>query len=157
MAFYGYVMRLNLTAQTDCLLDAVPNTLVSDDANCAQFSHPNDSLGPEPIQLTLFSGKGKTPSSLLACWPAVTAMLTSYRLCQLWCHAFLLGFLATFGTGISDAQNEVDDNGQQQNDGQDRWTEAIVKPSLALDPYRSGSPMVREEGIYHGEHGDTGE
>lgn len=70
---------------------------------------------------------------------------------------FSLGFLATFGTGVRYAQNKVDDDGQQQDDGQDSWTEAIVKASLALDSYGFGPPMVGKQSIYHGEHGDAGE
>lgn len=58
---------------------------------------------------------------------------------------------------IGDPQHEVDDDGQQQNDGQDRGAEAVVEPGLPPHPYRPRPPVVREQGVHHGEHGDAGE
>lgn len=58
---------------------------------------------------------------------------------------------------VDNPQHKVDDHGQQQNDGQDRGSKAIIEARLAPHPYALGPPMIREQGVYHGQHGNTRE
>lgn len=59
--------------------------------------------------------------------------------------------------GVHDAQYKVDDDGEEQDNGQHRGAEAVVEAGLAADAYRLGAPVVGDEGVDHGEHGDAGE
>lgn len=58
---------------------------------------------------------------------------------------------------VHDAKDKVDNDGQQQDNGQDRGAEAVVKAGLATHAYRLGAPVVGRERVNHGEHGDAGE
>ena len=56
-----------------------------------------------------------------------------------------------------DPQDEIDDDGDQQQDGQDGGTKAIVEASLTPLPNALGSPMIGDERVDHRGHGDEGE
>src|ERR1041384_2718476 len=58
--------------------------------------------------------------------------------------------------GVCYPQDEVDDDSQQQNDGQEGRAEAVVKPGLAADADRFGTPVICYEGVNHGQHGNAG-
>ncbi len=58
---------------------------------------------------------------------------------------------------VHDAEDKVDNDSQQKDNGQDRGAEAVIKASLAPHAYRLGTPVVGDEGVDHGEHGDAGE
>ena len=58
---------------------------------------------------------------------------------------------------INNPQHKVDNNGQEEYDGQESRAEAVIETSLASHSNGFGPPMVCGEGIYHGEHGDSGE
>lgn len=58
---------------------------------------------------------------------------------------------------VRDPEDEVDDHGQEQDDGQEGRPEAVVEAGLAADAYRLRAPVVREQGVQHGGHGDDGE
>ena len=64
---------------------------------------------------------------------------------------------AALGAGVGDAEDEVDDDGEEEDDGEDGGAEAVVEAGLAADAYGLGAPVVREERVDHGEHGDAGE
>ena len=64
---------------------------------------------------------------------------------------------AALGTGVGDAEDEVDDDGEEEDDGEDGGAEAVVEAGLAPHAYGFRAPVVGEEGVDHGEHGDAGE
>lgn len=57
---------------------------------------------------------------------------------------------------LHDSQHEVDHHGKQQNDGQEGRAEAVVEARLASYANRFRSPVVRYQGVDHGEHGNAG-
>lgn len=59
--------------------------------------------------------------------------------------------------GVRYAEDKVDNDGQQQDDGQKGGTEAVVKAGLAANADGFRAPVVRGQGVDHGEHGDAGE
>jgi hypothetical protein len=59
--------------------------------------------------------------------------------------------------GIHDPQNEVDHHSDQQQDGQSRRSEPVVKAGLAAHPDRLRSPMIGPKCIYEGGNRDAGE
>lgn len=58
---------------------------------------------------------------------------------------------------VHDAEDKVDDNGQEEDDGEDGRAEAVVKAGLAPHANALRSPVVRDEGVDHGQHGDSRE
>lgn len=58
---------------------------------------------------------------------------------------------------IGDPQHEVHHHGKQQHNSQQRRTESVVKASLSPHPYALRTPVIRHQGIYHGQHGHAGE
>lgn len=58
---------------------------------------------------------------------------------------------------IGNPQNKVHDDGQQENNGQNRRAEPVIETGLSSHPDRLGSPVVGNQGVDHGQHGDTGE
>ena len=58
---------------------------------------------------------------------------------------------------VGNAENKVNNDGQQQNDGQESRSIAIVESGLSSPSYRARTPVVGDESIYHGEHRHTGE
>lgn len=54
------------------------------------------------------------------------------------------------------AQDEVNNDGQKQDDGQHGGPESVIEPGLPSNSYRFRSPVVGEQGVYHGEHGYAG-
>lgn len=58
---------------------------------------------------------------------------------------------------VHNAEDKVDNDGQQEDDGEDRRAESVVKASLATHANRLGAPVVGDEGVDHGEHGHAGE
>lgn len=70
----------------------------------------------------------------------------------------LSAILATASAAlVTHTQDEIDDDGHEQDDCEDSGTETIVKASLAAHANTLGAPVVGEEGIDHGQHGDDGE
>lgn len=55
------------------------------------------------------------------------------------------------------AQDKVDNDGQQQDNGQEGGAEAVVKAGLAADADGFCAPVIRGQGVDHGEHGNTSE
>lgn len=58
---------------------------------------------------------------------------------------------------IHNPQDKVDNDGQQEDNGQESWTESVVKSGLPPHSYRLGSPVVCDQGVDHGQHGHAGE
>ena len=58
---------------------------------------------------------------------------------------------------VRDPEDKVDDDGEEQDDGEEGGTEAVIEAGLTAHPYRLGPPVVRYEGVDHGGHGDAGE
>lgn len=67
-----------------------------------------------------------------------------------------LAVLLLLGT-VRDPQHEVDDDGQQEDDGEHGGPETVIKPCLPPHSYRLRSPVVRHQRIDHGQHGHAGE
>jgi len=63
-----------------------------------------------------------------------------------------LPFLLT----ISDPQDEVHHYCEQENNGQECGTKAVVEARLTPHPYRLRSPVIRRQRIYHCGHRDAG-
>jgi len=59
--------------------------------------------------------------------------------------------------GVCDAEDEVDDDGQQQDNGEEGRAEEVVEAGLAAQADGAGAPMVCEQGVDHGGHGNDGE
>lgn len=57
---------------------------------------------------------------------------------------------------VGNAEDKVDNDSQQQDDGQKSRAVAVVKSGLSPPSYRDCTPMVRDECIHHGEHRNTG-
>lgn len=64
--------------------------------------------------------------------------------------------LSALPSRVDDPEDKVDYHRQQKHDGQHGRPEAVVEAGLTSLPYTLGSPMIRRQGIYHGNHGDTG-
>lgn len=55
------------------------------------------------------------------------------------------------------SKNEIDHNGSQQSNCQDRGTKPVVEAALASHADALRTPMEGEKGVYHSSHGDKGE
>lgn len=58
---------------------------------------------------------------------------------------------------VQDAQNKVDHDSQQENNGQDGRAETIVETSLSPHSYGLCSPVICDQRVDHGQHGDSSE
>lgn len=57
---------------------------------------------------------------------------------------------------VHNPEDEVDNDGQQQDDGQESGTESVIETSLPPHSYRLCSPVVCDQGVDHGQHGHAG-
>lgn len=60
-------------------------------------------------------------------------------------------------TSHRDPQHEIHHHRGQQHYRQHRWPKSIVKPALTPLSYTLRTPMVCEQGVDHGAHGNEGE
>ena len=58
---------------------------------------------------------------------------------------------------VGNSEDEVDDDGQEKDDGQNSRAETVIETGLSLHSYRLGSPVVGYECVDHGTHSDAGE
>lgn len=58
---------------------------------------------------------------------------------------------------IHNPQNEVDNNGQQEDDGQKGRAKSVVEARLPSHSYRLCSPVICDQGVNHRQHGHAGE
>lgn len=58
---------------------------------------------------------------------------------------------------VGNSKDEVDNDGQEKDDGQHGRSETVIETGLSLHSYRLGSPVVGYKCVDHGAHGDTSE
>lgn len=58
---------------------------------------------------------------------------------------------------MRNSQNEVNNNGAEQSNSQNRGSNSVVESTLSSHTDTSGSPVEREESVYHRSHSNQRE